>query len=86
MVVKGIIKFRFFLSLDICVELGLLYFINVIYEKKMEIVSYINVFFMDLVVMKLILEYYEVFLGLGKYKFIKVKLIVNEDIYFVVYK
>lgn len=52
----------------------------------MEIVSYINVFFMDLVVMKLILEYYEVFLGLGKYKFIKVKLIVNEDIYFVVYK
>ena len=86
LVAKGTTKSRPLLTLDTCVELGLLHVTNATHEKKTETASHTNASSTDPVVTKLTSEYHEVFSGLGKHKSIKAKLIVNEDIHPVAYK
>ena len=86
LVAKGTTKSRPLLSLDTCVELGLLHLTNATHEKKTETASHTNASSTDPAVTKLTSEYHEVFSGLGKHKSIKAKLIVNEDIHPVAHK
>ena len=86
LVAKGTTKSRPLLSLDTCVELGLLHLTNATHEKKTETASHTNASSTDPAVTKLTSEYHEVCSGLGKHKSIKAKLIVNEDIHPVAHK
>ena len=78
LVAKGTTKSRPLLSLDTCVELGLLHLTNATQEKKTEAAAQTSAASIDPVVTKLTSEYHEVSSGLGKHKSIKAKLIVNE--------
>ena len=73
-VAKGITKSQPLLSLDTCIELGLLYLTNATNEKKTERASQTSASSTDPVVMKLTSEYHKVFSGLGKLKSMKAKL------------
>ena len=86
LVAMGTTKSRPLLSPDTCVELGLLHLANTINEKKTETTSQTSASSTDPVVTKLTSEYHEVFLGLGKHKSIKTKLIVNQEVHPVAHK
>ena len=78
---KGTTKSRPLLSLDTCVELGLLHLMNATHEKERETASQACAPSTDPVVTKLTSEYHKGFSGLGKHKFIKAKLMVNKDVH-----
>ena len=86
LVAKGTTKSRPFLSLDTCIELGLLHLTNATHEKKREKASQASAPSTDPVVTKLTSEYHKVFSALGKHKSIKAKLIVNEEVHPIVHK
>ena len=86
LVAKGTTKSRPFLSLDTCIELGLLHPINATHEKKREKASQASAPSTDPVVTKLTSEYHEVFSALGKHKSIKAKLIVHEEVHPIAHK
>jgi len=86
LVAKGTTKSRPFLSLDTCIELGLLHLTNATHEKKREKASQASAPSTDPVVTKLTSEYHEVFSALGKHKSIKAKLIVHEEVHPIAHK
>ena len=86
LVAKVTTKSRPLLSLDTCIELGLLHLTSATQEKKTEMASQTSASSTDPMVMRLTSEYHEVFSGLGKHKSIKAKLIVNEDVHPVAHK
>ena len=86
LVAKGTTKSRPFLSLDTCIELGLLHLTNATHEKKREKASQASAPSTDPVVTKLTSEYHEVFSALGKHKSIKAKLIVHKEVHPIAHK
>lgn len=84
LVAKGATKSRPLLSLDTCIELGLLHIAKATQEQAKP--SCTSASSPDPVIAQLTSEYHDVFSGLGKHKHIKAKLIVNEDVHPVAHK